>query len=103
MGFRRFYTTELAVVLFWLFAFFAIVGMAVTAAASPSLAYSTIIGGCLAILFVRVLLEVMAVLFQIHARLDELCEHSRRTDAAARAEQDKARIAANLAAKTLNQ
>lgn len=97
LGFQRFYTLELSVLLFWFFTVCAVVGTSFAVVASPSRAEFLIVSAALGVLFVRIVLEVTAVLFQIHARLDELCEQGRRAEAAAAAEADRARVAERLA------
>ncbi|MGE4071974.1 MAG: hypothetical protein AB7E72_12445 [Lysobacterales bacterium] len=96
-GFARFYTPELAVLLFWI-TVIAVVCVVIASASRPLVLFvSTLVGGLVLILFSRVILEVMAVLFQIHARLTELCGYEREVREAARKAADQARIAANKA------
>lgn len=97
LGFQRFYTLELSVSLFWLIAICAAIGTPFAVIAAPSSATLLIVSIVLCVLFARIVLEVAAVLFQIHARLDELCEQGRRAEAAAATEADRARVAERLA------
>lgn len=99
VGFQRFYTLELSVLLFWLFTVSMVVGTSFAAVATPQRAMLLIAVACLSVLFVRILLEVTAVLFQIHGKLEELCEQGRRAEEAANAEADRARVAERLAAE----
>lgn len=95
VGFGRFYTPELAVLLFWIVVIAVVLAMIASASRPTALFVSTLVGGAVLILFCRVILEVMAVLFQIHARLTELCGFEREAREAARKAADQARIAAN--------
>lgn len=97
LGFQKFYTLELSVSLFWLITICAVIGTSFAVVAAPSRALLLIVSTALCVLFVRIALEVTAVLFQIHARLDELCEQGRRAEVAATAEAERARVAERLA------
>ena len=74
MRFRKFFTPELAVIIFWLFAVPAF-GVAILDLAKGQ----NVIGlSCLAaILFLRVMMETMAVLFQIHHVLIDIRDNAK--------------------------
>lgn len=73
LAFHRFYSQELAVLLFWFGFAWIIVAATLAVLAAPTSAPLVIGGAFVSALFLRVVLETMAVLFQIHARLKELC------------------------------
>lgn len=99
VGFQRFYTPELSVLLFWIFTICVVIGTPFAVVAAPSRALFLIASAVLSVLFVRIVLEVTAVLLQIHGKLDELCEMGRRAEESANAEAERTRVAERLAAE----
>lgn len=95
--FGQFYTHTLAVWAFWAVALVALVAVYLAAAQTPKVFATQLIGIVGIVLVVRVLCECAAVLFQIHDRLEELCQYQRDAKAEARKQADLARIEANKA------
>jgi mannitol-specific phosphotransferase system IIBC component len=100
LRFVRFYTTGLAVVVFWLTLVGGLVSIATMTELPRGMFFMHLITVCVVVLVVRVLCESAAVLFQVHDRLDELCQFQREVKEQARKEADAARIAANKARTT---
>ena len=94
LRFHRFYTQELAVLVFWIVVVAAVAVVISRAEARPAMFFTVTAAMLATVLVTRVLCEGAAILFQVHERLEELCKFQREARAAALKQAEAARIQA---------